>query len=363
MLRLLEPIGLVAMAGIVIPVVVHLWNDRRGRVLRIGSVALLEGASNRMAWRRRITQWWLLLLRCLILLALAFLLAGPYWQRQARGKGWVLSDGGGPYQAMIDSLVKAGYERHVLNDTLNYWAGFRAADREAPAGLSFYVFTSGLVGRFAGMRPVTARDVHWHTYAPEDSVERWVQRAWALPGDSMRVLSGLSRATGTSWERRTTALSGPVDTAVLRYRAYGSDSKYINAAMKALERVTGRPILEGDGGWLFWLSRKPLPPVAGYSHVWTYGWGSGEHVDSLVWREQAWNGRLPLLLGDLLGVDTPLKDRRMIDPRQVTPEHREEARGVVVLESVDLRPAVWVIVFLLFFLERIKAFDDGRKKA
>lgn len=360
MLQLLEPIWLAAMAGISIPVIVHLWNDRRGKVLRIGSVALLEGASKRMAWRRRITQWWLLLLRCLLLLAVALLLAGPYLQRRPHGKGWVLvlpAGGYGVYGQMIDSLVASGYERHVLKDTLNYWAGFVAADREAPAGLPFYVFTPGLVNRFGGTRPATSRDIHWEVYAPADSVARWTQRTWAWGRDSMAVLDGLSRATGTSWERRRVALAGPVDTAVLRYRVYGSDAKYVVAAMKALERVTGRPIAESDGGWLFWLSAKPLSSVAGYSHVWTYGHVGGDHVDSTEWREQAWNGRLPVLLGGLLPVDTPSRDRRMIDPRQVTPVHGVEEHGVVT-EEVDLRPWVWGIVLVLFFLERVKTFRE-----
>jgi hypothetical protein len=344
MLQLLEPIWLVAMSGIVVPIAVHLWNDRRGRVLRIGSVALLEGASKRMAWRRRISQWWLLVLRCLLLLALAFLLAGPYWQRRPRGKGWVLADGdglgvsaaGGPYRGMIDSLVKAGYEKHLLSDTLNYWAGFRVADRKAPAGLAFYVFTPGLVSRFSGTRPETSREVHWNTYALKDPVETWVQRRWKIGKDSMVVLSGVSRATGTSWERRTSTLSGPVDTTVLRYRAYGEDAKYVAAAMKALARVTGRPIAEGDRGWLF----------------------SGKYIDSLGWREQVWDGRLPVLLGRLLPEDTPRHDRRMIDPRQVAPTFREGGPATVALEEVDLRPMVWGLVFLLFVLERMIAFNE-----
>ncbi|HXO78162.1 MAG TPA: BatA domain-containing protein, partial [Puia sp.] len=78
-MHFLQPIWLAAMAGIVLPVVVHFWNDRRGKVLRIGSISLLEGASQRKAWSRRISDWWLLLLRCLLLMALPMLLAGPYW--------------------------------------------------------------------------------------------------------------------------------------------------------------------------------------------------------------------------------------------------------------------------------------------
>src|SRR3979490_2629337 len=107
-MHFLQPIWLAAMAGIVIPVVIHFWNDRRGKVLRIGSISFLEGASQRMAWSRRISPWWLLLFRCLLLMALALLLAGPYWLRKDSGeKGWVLSDAGAKnvYGAAIDSLV------------------------------------------------------------------------------------------------------------------------------------------------------------------------------------------------------------------------------------------------------------------
>ena len=335
MLQLLEPIWLAAMSGIVVPVLVHLWNDRRGKVLRIGSVALLAGASTRMAWRRRISDWWLLILRCLLLMALALLLAGPYWQRRPGGKGWVLTAAfdastDGAYRGMIDSLVGVGYERHVLRDSLDYWKGFRIADREAPTGLSFYVITPGLVSRFSGIRPVTTRDVHWYTYAIGDSVARWEQRRWIFGKDSMVVLNGSSRATGTSWERKKAALAGPVDTTVFRYRAYGTDAKFIVAAMKALAKVTERPIAEGNG----------VVP--------------GAHIDSAL----VSNGRLPVYLSDLLPIDTPLHDVRMIDPRQVEPEHRDFRRGEkIALEDVDLGPWVLGLVLLLFVLERIIAFN------
>src|ERR1700722_1164027 len=161
MLFLLQPIWLAAMAAISVPVAVHLWNDRRGKGLRIGRVGLLAGATKRLAWSRRITQWWLLLLRCLLLLALAFLLAGPYWL-SAGGKGWVLVEGsGGAYAPVIDSLVKAGYERHELGGGGNNWAGFREADSVALPGRDFYVFSTALAARFSGPRPTTGRAIHW----------------------------------------------------------------------------------------------------------------------------------------------------------------------------------------------------------
>ncbi len=167
-------------------------------------------------------------------------------------------------------------------------------------------------------------------------MERWMQRAWAVSGDSMVVLTGLSRATGTSWERTKTARTGSVDTAVLRYRVYGEDAKYVVAAMKALAWVTERPIAEGDGGWLF----------------------SAKYIDSMGWREQVWDGRLPLLLGGLLAVDTPRMDRRRIDPRQVAPTFRAAGPVAATLEDVDLRAVFWGLAVLLFVLERIIAYNE-----
>lgn len=403
------------MTGIVVPVILHLLNDRRGRVVRIGSVGLLAGPERRNAWRPKVSQWWLLVLRCLLVAALALLLAGPYRLRPVAGKGWVLASGdGGVYAPMIDSLVKAGYERHELADTINYWAGFRVADAEAPEGLGFYLFTTGLARRFAGERPVSSRMVRWYTYTPVDSIDRWDAAAWRDSG-AVKVLSGESRSTGTSWRREKEgdlAARVAVDTARLRYRivadgAWHGDEKYVRAALKTLQKTTDRPIEEGDGGWLFWLSDRPLPSTDGYARVFCYAAGvaaavdtrmegvkltkeiGGAPVDSAVWKDGfgrgvlaregkvyryfsrlepgwgdlVWSGRWPVLLEGLLfgEMDAGTHDRRVLDPRQIKPLSAA-ARTTAGSERSDLRPALWVIVLLLFLSERIIANSDGRRK-
>jgi len=410
MFQLLQPIWLAAMAAISVPVAVHLWNDRRGKVLRIGSVALLTGMSKRLAWSRRITQWWLLLLRCLLLVALAFLLAEPYWTRLAiKGKGWVLVEGsGGNFAPVIDSLVKAGYERHVLGGEGNNWAGFREADSMALPGEDFYIFSTALAGRFSGSRPTTDRKVHWDVYAPADSVTHWVQRAWLSSADSVMVLEGSSRATGTVWNRRVVAVGQAglkVDTTSIRVRivadgAFASDGKYVEAAVKALRRVTGRNIVFGDGGWLFWLSARPVIGE-GYERIWCYAqgkevaadtWMEGVHVMKEIvvapvgvpvwrdgygrgvlskegnvfrfysrldanWGDLVWSSRLPVLLEGLMIADEQAGsfDRRVLDPAQLRPVKLTGVHREAGVERVDLRPVFWVLVSGLFLLERIKA--------
>ena len=303
MIQFENPIWLAAAATIVVPVILHMWNDRRGKLLRIGSVALLTGGALRTAWRPRVTQWLLLLLRCLWLVVLALLLARPVFRKGAGSKGWILTVGAGGWIA--DSLMKAGWERHVFSDSTNYWEGFRAADRMAPAGVPFYIRTPGLARRFAGERPVTAREIRWDVYTAVDSTQRWVQAAWSVAGDSIRLVEGLSRATGTSYSAKTVALmarpdSVPVDTSVFRVAIFADaahlqEGRYVKAAVLALRDFSGRrmEIISGigvDGDWLFWLSDRPMPDLRGYRQVFQYMSGKERDVHTRVggveWRKE-----------------------------------------------------------------------------
>lgn len=327
MIHLLQPLWLCAMAAIAAPVILHFWNDRSGKVLRIGSISLLKGASQRMAWSRRLSQRWLLLLRCVLLAVLAVFLAGPYWRPSGGAgpvKGWVLEDAAvaaavtrgeaasaASWRVLSDSLAKAGWERHILGDSLNYWNGLRAADSAAPAGAPFYVVTTGLVRRFSGERPSTARDIHWDIFTPADSVRHWIAGAWMSGPDSVRMINGLSRSTGTVYREATVARDSHVpveaDTSALRVAVCSDpanlqDGRYIAASLRALQQYTrrrmqidfsGRPPAAAD--WLFWLSVRPIP-AGSFSHVLCYVPGRERvvdtRVDGIAWMKEVDGGEV-----------------------------------------------------------------------
>jgi len=302
------------MAGIALPVLLHLWNNKQGKVLHIGSIALLEKGSRRQARSRRLSEWWLLLLRCLLLLLLALLLSGPFWRNSSKGvkaKGWILGvkeDALTPaYKPLIDSLLKAGYERHEWGNgaspSPSYWDLFRAADNEAPAGIPFFIFTSGRRSGFTGKRPVSDRIVYWFIGTPStDAASQWIEQAWLYSPDSIQVVTGNSRSTGTSYSFQllpvkaaihpdpetyhigltnghlSVALDSQppvtVDTTALRVwiyidDKYTNDSRYLVAALHALQQFTRRHIQVTVGGgisspkpsadWIFWLSAVPVP--------------------------------------------------------------------------------------------------------
>jgi hypothetical protein len=460
-----------------------------------------------MAWSRRLSQRWLLLLRCLLLLALAFLLAGPYWRKggaAGAGKGWVLEEGGGDgvggdagagvggaraaYRPLIDSLLKAGYVRHVLDDSVNYWDGFRRADQAAPEGVPFYIFTAGLAQRFSGERPATEREVHWYTARAFDTARHWVQRAWRMGHDSIRVLAGTSQPTGSFYHVENFAAggggmmggTGVMDTSGLRVTiytepAYRQDGRYVAAAVRALQEFTRRRIevvvtdrvpavaAPADGGWLFWVALRPVPASLGFAHVLSYETGRVVDVDSWVegvelmkevqgtgigltavwadgygrtilgkeigggrfprtggeryhlftrfdpdWSGLSWSRSFPVLLASLLfSEDAPgpaiAADRRVLDPEQIAPvqgdagadrqaaalrtltarvrrgdgaemrndreemtEDREGMRNVrggmnmATRGAIDLAPAAWLLITLLFILERVISYGKTK---
>lgn len=276
------------MAGIIAPIVIHLWNNKTGRVLSIGSIDFLDKTSLRKARSRRISGWWLLILRCLLLILLALLLAGPVWDRQpdADRKGWVIVSNGfkDPHLRLtIDSLIRAGFEEHPVK-AFSWWAAFSMLDKEAPAGLPFYVFTDGRLQHFLGNRPATDRPVHWYVSEPGDSTSQWVQAAWKQGADSMVVITGSGGATGTSYSYRVSGYRAygkdttQVDTSALHVTIY-TDKKYVRdgewvmGAVRALQQFTKRNIVTSghpagsrkngwspagpSSDWVFWLSENP----------------------------------------------------------------------------------------------------------
>jgi hypothetical protein len=125
-----------------------------------------------------------------------------------------------------------------------------------------------------------------------------------------------------------------VDTAEVRVvlDGDGREVDFMRAALKALGDYTGHRIVVGALGKV--VRWRP------------------------EWEEAAWDGRLPVVLGQLLfGRDSvDLHDRRMMDPEQVAPVRVASSSVAGVGERVDLRPVFWGILFLLFLIERIIVF-------
>lgn len=305
MFQILYPLGLLAAAGIAIPIIIHLWNIKSGKTLKIGSVFLLGKPTNQRSRSFRLQDWPLLLIRSLLILFIAFLLASPVYLKtiSATGKqGWILlekehfSKIWNLQRKKLDSLVKAGYEIHDfapnfskidLKDTatlfstpplakLTYYALIRQLDVQLPAGARIYIFADRQQHNFEGEKPKTKLKVHWH-YLPVDSAKmHWTAAAYELEDGAIRKLEAQWSDKGIYYKASNgkTANDEPlVDTARIRIQIYGGENKsdvaYVHAGAQAIAQFTKRKIIveniEGISAvnrntrLLFWLSDKHLP--------------------------------------------------------------------------------------------------------
>lgn len=292
----LHPIWFLALAAISIPVAIHLWNVRKGKTLKIGSIALVAAASQKRSLSRRLNDVLLLLLRALLLILLAFVLAMPFWRQNNNSsgtKGWILipkesvKEAYQKFKPQIDSLIKAGFEFHyfdkgfakadfnkVLTDTAHYqnsdasyWGLIEQLNGQVSQSLPVYICTSNNVSHFTGEKPEVSLNLHWQTYTSADSASRWIAKAWLTNNGDIQVIEGDSNPSGTPYKsysvhsgdqstnfavhsengKLSVGLKNsnelePVDTSTWRFSIYADkgspDAVYLKAALQSIIQFT-----------------------------------------------------------------------------------------------------------------------------
>ena len=103
----LVPLFLLGVAGIVIPIIVHLTRRQRRNVVHFPSLMFLEKIPYQEQRRRRIQHWFLLTLRALALALLAIAFARPFLDQSELGLG----AGSGPREVVV--LVDQSYSMEI----------------------------------------------------------------------------------------------------------------------------------------------------------------------------------------------------------------------------------------------------------
>jgi hypothetical protein len=237
MFQFLNPLWLIGAAAIAIPVLIHLWNIRPGKVLKVGSIGLIDAASRKSSRSLKLLDIPLFLLRCLMLILLALVLALPIWQKRipvVKAKGWILIPKENfkitylKFKPTVDSLTRAGYEFRYFNpgftkgsiaQILNppkdavvkqdrvkpthrqpdYWSLIRQLINKVSSDMPVYLFTPNQAKYFTGTKPKAVLQLHWQTYTPADSTSTWIQKAWFTPAGDIKVVQGKSSPSGTSY--------------------------------------------------------------------------------------------------------------------------------------------------------------------
>lgn len=286
-MQLLYPIGLLALAGLVIPVLIHLWNIKKGKTLKIGSIALLGESAKASSKSWHIKDWPLFIIRCLLLILIAFLLAQPVWQQKklhTQQKGWILLEKGqfqAVYQSqkqLIDSLLKLGFELHDFNvgfnllklqdsatvaepRQLSYTSLIKQLNSQLSSNFPVYLFSTQRLNDLDGPLPTIAFQLNWKKLKTSDTLKNWTS---TFAGKSYEAKS---TPAFTSYQALAEAKNVPA-IEVLIHDPKGTDRKYVQAALNAIADFTKRKI--NTSNWDnyvgkpaslgFWLSDQAIDP-------------------------------------------------------------------------------------------------------
>jgi hypothetical protein len=114
----------IAFLSLIVPLLIHLWNKKEGKIIKIGSLRFLEASQSSRVKNIKINNILLLIIRCLFLSLLIFLIAEPFLNKPKESTPvkkilLVKNQEQTPYiSALIDSLIIKGYA--VKFSTINY---------------------------------------------------------------------------------------------------------------------------------------------------------------------------------------------------------------------------------------------------
>ena len=350
-MQFIYPIGFLALVSILLPIIIHLWKVKKGKTLKIGSIAFLGESSNRSSKSFKITDWLLLAIRCLLLILIAFLLAQPFINQKIvaqNDKGWVLVNQNNlnevyqQEQKTIDSLLEAGFELHNFNlgfkalslsDTvqrdlsnLSNQALLKQLNTILPAGFKVYLFANNQVNKIDENPVKIALNIIFKPILALDSITEKVTDAYTTNQDSMRILVlktgpnqseyevisltnenkniDLKIENGFSFVKTKSQKNWvKVNDETIKISIYNPKNdpyNYLNAALTSLRDYTQKKIIwqkiqkgelnQTETDILFWLADEEIPKslkLKNGAKLFSYQSGKEEVVNSVLVQTQS----------------------------------------------------------------------------
>lgn len=307
-----NPTYLWAFLGFLVPIAIHFWSNKKGKVIKVGSIQLLEASDSTKSKSIKLNEYLLLFLRLLLLSFLILILAEPQLKQNSKNSAltYLIEPSlleSKPIQSMIDSLASNTEVRVFTNKfpeldrfdfeenntlKINYWQLAQQVDNLQTD--SVVAFTSGKNINLKGKRPNINKPIKWIVF--EEEIESKSKPLIAFKRASkIDVFSLKSTAKNLSFEKRILdensnkiQINSKGDSVVFNAKTiplkanpklniliafdkkYKDQSYYIESSIKAIEKFIQQNItinktaqldklnLENQS-LLIWLSDKTLP--------------------------------------------------------------------------------------------------------
>jgi hypothetical protein len=236
-------LGLAALAGLIVPIAIHLLSKKQIKPLQIGSIIFLQKAVAHKVRNIQIRQIPLLLLRCLVVAWWALVVAFPFWEtsfNKSEQKKWlfVASDVNLSI-SQLDSLQKNDVEVRWLTNNFpvittenlqkrliekntkknpeNYWKLISSAEKitEANKISKFSVWWTSKLSHYQGNIPKLSKKYHFKNFSNKNTAE-----------------------TSSSSQPNFFLQNQPKKILILYDEKLREDLRYLNAALETIKEFT-----------------------------------------------------------------------------------------------------------------------------
>lgn len=304
-----NPSLLWAALGVFVPMAIHLWSRKKEVTIKIGSIKLLRKSEAEHSSAIRLNEWWLLLLRILMIVLLALVLAGPHLNMPVKNI---------PLTYLVEPSLLLSEKMEKLLDTLPADAtrvladGFpeikdydlKSSDKTPPKywqlaqemaylpSDSLIVFTKALVSGIRGIRPRTEKTINFVIMEDENTSERVLEarrksdsvELFTMAGDGKRLRFETKKVSLVNKEIKIDEIedsvavggrqlplqrSDPLRVLVVYADSLFQEMRYFSAAYRAISKYLERdisvhPIMDIDSvdfdnyDFSIWLGKNPI---------------------------------------------------------------------------------------------------------
>jgi len=294
----LSPLYLYGLFGLLVPIAIHIWSKKEGRLIKVGSTQFFLEAESKQSSSLHINEIWLLILRLLLITTLVLILAKPMIQS---------TGGEGEKIALITPGVEenpqvVGLRDSLADDGYNFkWlaAGFPDFDSEINTEDPTYYWQllddlmelesknvvvicdlkfKGIVGK----RPILPFNPAV-IYVENEFSHAFLADAQPIDSSSFKIIKGLATQQSITFDEQLVAagqvfieegelslsgLEGSAtlikDTIRIKFKAddtYSKDGFFIKEAIRSIQTYTKWPLKfveDGEADWLIWLSDEKV---------------------------------------------------------------------------------------------------------